>query len=112
MEGKAVSKILTIAIAIVIILVVFVTLDIATSGSVTKTEYVLVDGYQEGQYVVSGTCTFGPTMSLNVTTHTTNEMHGIGFRTRTTTTTLYGISSILTTTTLTNTTSLGSNCTS
>ncbi|MDG6907212.1 MAG: hypothetical protein JRN20_15670 [Nitrososphaerota archaeon] len=107
----AISRVLSIVVVIVIILIIFVTLVIVANGTVTKTEIVGIYGYRESRYVVSGTCTYGPSTFLNVSTYTTTlHVRGIGFHTKTTTATAYGISSIITTTTVTNTTSLGTYC--
>jgi hypothetical protein len=113
------GRVLSIVVVIVIIVVATVAVVILTnrssvSGTVTETEIVQIGGWQIGHYVVFGTCTYGPSMSLNVSTFTTiQSATGLGLNTETTTITNYGVASSITTTTITNLfiISLASNCT-
>jgi hypothetical protein len=114
----AIGRVLSVVVVIVIIVVSIVTVVVVTSyagGTVTETEDVAIGGWQIGLYVVSGTCTFGPSESINISTFTAiQSVNGFGLHTETITVTLNGggVASSITTTTLTNTTiSQASNCT-
>jgi hypothetical protein len=106
----AIGRLLAIVAVVVGISIVAIGFAYA-SNTVTEIEQVAYGGTDIGHYTVIGTCTYGPSISQNISTYTTfQSANGFGLHTTTATDTLDGgIVSIGTTTTVTNTT-LASSC--